>query len=74
VIAIRILWFKSSGISKGHLEKDLFIPTLTNIVGYSDANWAGDLNDKRSTSCYCVLMRGILISWQSKKKNCCGKY
>jgi len=49
---------------KGSPEKELVYSHKghTNIVGYSDANCAGDVNDKRSTSGYCVLMGGNLIS------------
>ncbi|KAL2344341.1 hypothetical protein Fmac_005626 [Flemingia macrophylla] len=39
----------------------------TNIVGYSDANWAGDTSDKQSTSGYCVFIGGNLVSWKNKK-------
>jgi len=35
----------------------------TNIIGYSDEDWAGD---RRSTSASCILIGGNLVSWKSK--------
>lgn len=34
----------------------------TNIIGYSDVDWARDASDKRFTLSYCVFIRGNLIS------------
>ena len=41
----------------------------TKIKCFSNANWAGSKEDKRSTSGYCVCFGGNLISWKSKKQS-----
>ncbi|KAG2406196.1 Retrovirus-related Pol polyprotein from transposon RE1 Retro element 1 [Vigna angularis] len=41
----------------------------TRIKGYCDADWAGSPIDRRSTTGYCVLLGGNLVSWKSKKQN-----
>ena len=41
-----------------------------NCVGYSDADWGGDLDDRKSTSGYVFLISGGAISWKSKKQTC----
>ena len=38
------------------------------LVGYSDADWAGDKDTRRSTSGYCFLLAGAVVSWASKKQ------
>uniref|UniRef100_A0A1X7TEI9 Reverse transcriptase Ty1/copia-type domain-containing protein n=1 Tax=Amphimedon queenslandica TaxID=400682 RepID=A0A1X7TEI9_AMPQE len=40
------------------------------IIGYSDLDWAGDLNDHKSTSGYIFTVGGTAISWRSKKQTC----
>jgi len=37
-----------------------------NIFGYSDADWAGDLDSRRSTTGYVVYAAGGPIAWQSR--------
>ena len=34
-------------------------------VGFSDADWAGDVNDRKSTSCYLFLISGGAVTWKS---------
>jgi hypothetical protein len=63
---IRILKYIKSAPGKGLLYEN---KGNTQVVGYSDADWAGSPADRRSTSGYCVLIGGNLISWRSKKQN-----
>jgi len=38
------------------------------LVGYSDSDYAGDQNDRKSTSGYAFLMTSGAVSWSSKKQ------
>ena len=39
------------------------------ITGYTDSDWAGDKDDRRSTSGYVFLLGGGAISWKSRKQD-----
>ena len=40
-----------------------------NLVGYCDADWAGCIDDMKTTSGGCFFLENNLISWLSKKQN-----
>ena len=42
------------------------------VVGYSDADFAGDHSDRKSTSGYCFMYGNAAISWRSTKQTCCA--
>ncbi|GKE51813.1 ribonuclease H-like domain-containing protein [Tanacetum coccineum] len=46
----------------------LFSSSTTDLVAYSDADWAGCPDTRRSTSGYCVFLGNNLLSWSSKRQ------
>ena len=41
----------------------------TQVIGYCDADWAGNQIDRKSTSGYCTFVGGNLVTWKSKKQS-----
>lgn len=39
------------------------------VEAYTDADWAGSVTDRRSTSGWCTLVGGNLVTWRSKKQS-----
>ena len=37
------------------------------LIGYSDVDWAGNANDRKSTLGGCFYVVNNLVSWMSKK-------
>ena len=56
---------------KGTPDLALLYPRGTNfdLVGYTDADWAGDQVDRKSISGMAHFLGPCLISWRSKKQN-----
>nr|XP_034598063.1 uncharacterized mitochondrial protein AtMg00810-like [Setaria viridis] len=55
---------------KGTLSAGLHngIGPIDSLIAYSNADWAGCPNSKRSTSGYCVYLGDNLVSWSSKRQ------
>uniref|UniRef100_A0A803NSQ7 Uncharacterized protein n=1 Tax=Cannabis sativa TaxID=3483 RepID=A0A803NSQ7_CANSA len=60
---------------KGTMKHGLHIgcDSQLTLTGYSDADWACCPDDRRSVAGYCVYFGNTLVSWSSKKQNCCVK-
>ena len=43
-------------------------PSSPTLFGYADADWASDVNDRKSTSGYMFKLAGAAVSWSSKKQ------
>ena len=63
---LRILRYLKSAPGKG-----LFFARHDHlrVEAYTDADWAGSITDRRSTSGYCTFVGGNLVTWRSKKQN-----
>ncbi|KAH9779134.1 hypothetical protein KPL71_007611 [Citrus sinensis] len=55
---------------KGTIELGVFYKKGGNegLVGYTDSNYAGDLNDRKSTSGYVFMLGSGAVAWSSKKQ------
>jgi hypothetical protein len=40
-----------------------------NLTGFTDASWCGDIEDRKSTAGFILLMGSGPISWCSKKEH-----
>ena len=40
------------------------------LRGYTDVDWAGDVDERKSTSSFIFLLGNSTISWSSKKQTC----
>ena len=60
-----LLWYLKGTIDYGiHIKLDFDF----SLTAYSDADWAGNAADRRSTGGFLIYLGGNLISWSSKKQ------
>ncbi|XP_062080773.1 uncharacterized mitochondrial protein AtMg00810-like [Humulus lupulus] len=66
IVVKRILRYLAGTLDYGiHLQR----PTQLVLEAFSDADWASDPDDRRSTTGFCVYFGGNLDAWQSKKQH-----
>jgi hypothetical protein len=54
------------GITYGSTTEGAGVYTTVKLVGYSDADWGGDLDTRRSTTGYIFTLNHGVVSWGSK--------
>ena len=62
--ATRILHYLKDAASKGIMSDG----TKKMFAGYSDADFAGDIDDRKSTGGYAFILHGGAVSWKAKKQ------
>ena len=63
--------YKVLNYLKGNPEKGILFKKNDTLAleAYTDADCAGSIVDRRSTTGYCTFLGGNLVTWRSKKQN-----
>jgi len=66
----RILRYLSGTITHG-----LLLPhnSTTSLIGFADADWGVDVDDRKSTTGYCIYMGSNFVSWTSHNQKTVSK-
>nr|KYP42471.1 hypothetical protein KK1_036106 [Cajanus cajan] len=64
----RILRYLKGTLGHGLLFTPATSTNPFNLTAFTDADWAADPNDRRSTSAACIYLGPNLVSWWSKKQ------
>lgn len=52
-----------------HFGLHLYTSSTTSLISYTDADWGGFPDTRKSTSGYCVFLGENLLSWSSKRQS-----
>ena len=69
--ALRILTYIKRSLGKDMLYKK---HKYLQIEAFSLSSYARDKRDRKSTSGYCTYIGGNLVTWRSKKADCCVSF
>ncbi|KAL6321217.1 hypothetical protein AAG906_016251 [Vitis piasezkii] len=64
-VVMQILRYLKSSLGKGLMFSKI---DHLRVEGYTDADWAGNITDRKSTSGYFTFVGGKLVTWRSKKQ------
>ena len=63
---LRIIKYVLDSKSKGLKIEPMLEELVWKIILFSDSDWAGDKDNRRSVGGYMLFLNGVLISWRSK--------
>jgi hypothetical protein len=52
-----------------HHGLTIYTDSNSSLHAYSDPDWAGSIDDRRSTSGFCIFLGKNFIFWSAKKQN-----
>ncbi|XP_039063734.1 uncharacterized mitochondrial protein AtMg00810-like [Hibiscus syriacus] len=72
-IAPRVVYFQAVKRILRYLQGSIdyglkFTPSRLSLTRFVDANWGPDVDDRQSTSSFCIFFGGNLVSWSSHKQ------
>jgi len=67
--AKRVLRYLQKTKDHGLLFKGLEDPGFPEVIGYTDSDWAGNLETRRSTGGYVFILGNAAVSWKTKRQS-----
>jgi hypothetical protein len=68
--ALRVVAYLKGTATHGLLFKHKFDPAGPHLEGFVDADWAGDVETRKSTTGYIFKLDGCPVSWYSRLQGC----